>query len=300
MNPEQMHPDELPIDVTVVARLVCTQFPAWADLPIEPVVSSGTDNALFRLGSDMLIRLPRIQRATGQVDKEQVWLAKLAPHLPLAIPVPLARGRPEAGFPWPWSVYEWIEGEPARLDVIADPVQAAITLAGFITALQSVDPAEGPTPGAHNSYRGAPLRLRDGETRRAITELGGTIDPDPVRALWDESVGLPEWNGPPVWLHGDLLAENLLSHRGRLRAVIDFGCLGVGDPACDVMAAWTYLPRGARDAFRRAMPVDDATWERGRGWALSFGLIALPYYLETNPVLAAIARRAIEEAVSDR
>ena len=169
----------------------------------------------------------------------------------------------------------------------------------FVAALQRIDPAGGPAPGAPNSSRGVPLAMRDPPTRAAIATLHSTLDAGAVTAAWEAALGAPAWHGPAVWLHGYLLATNLLAQQGRLRAVIDFGCLGVGDPACDSMVAWTYLSAGTRDAFRAALPVDDATWARGRGWALSFGLIALPYYHSTNPVLAGIARHAIDEALAD-
>jgi aminoglycoside phosphotransferase (APT) family kinase protein len=247
----------------------------------------------------MVVRLPRILGATGQVEKEHQWLPRLAPFLPLAIPVPIAKGIPAEGYPWHWSVYRWLEGETATVERISDPRQAATELAQFVAALQRIDPAGGPAPGTHNSFRGAPLAQRDDETRTAIATLRGTLDADSATAAWEAALQAPSWQGPAVWLHGDLLAANLLAHHGRLSAVIDFGCLGVGDPACDVMVAWTYLSAETRDVFRAALPVDDATWARGRGWALSFGLIALPYYQRTNPVLAGIGRYAIDEALAD-
>ena len=299
MSAGKMHVDEVDTNVSLVVRLLTTQFPQWADLPIEPVHSAGTDNALYRLGDDMAVRLPRMPWATGQVDKEHQWLPRLAPFLPLAIPIPLAKGNPGEGYPWHWSVYRWLEGENATIESVANPRQAATDLAQFIAALQRINATGGPPPGTHNSSRGEPLAMRDTHTRGAIATLRGTLEADAVTAVWDAAIEAPAWHGPPVWLHGDLQSGNLLAIQGRLSAVIDFGCLGAGDPACDVMAAWIFLSAETRDIFRAALQVDNATWARGRGWALSVGLIALPYYQSTNPVLAGIARRAIHEALAD-
>jgi aminoglycoside phosphotransferase (APT) family kinase protein len=189
----------------------------------------------------MAVRLPRILGATGQVEKEHEWLPRLAPLLPLAIPVPIAKGMPAEGYPWHWFVYRWLEGETATIERIADPRQAATELAQFVAALQQIDPVGGPPPGEHNSFRGVPLATRDAETRTAIATLHGTLDADAATAVWEAALQAPAWHGRAVWLHGDLQAGNLLAQRGRLSAVIDFGCLGVGDPACDVMVAWMYL-----------------------------------------------------------
>jgi aminoglycoside phosphotransferase (APT) family kinase protein len=295
----KMHIDEVETNPSLVRRLLDAQFPQWAGLAIEPVISAGTDNALYRLGDDMVVRLPRIHWAVGQVDKEQRWLPRLAPLLPLAIPIPLARGEPGGGYPWPWSVYRWLGGENATREHIADPRRAATDLAHFISALQRIDVTGGPPPGPNNAARGEPLAVRDAQTRSAIAALSGAIDAGAATAVWDAALRAPSWPGPPLWVHGDLQSGNLLAVGGRLSAVIDFGCLGVGDPACDVMAAWTYLSAATRPAFRAALRTDDATWARGRGWALTVGLIALPYYRKSNPVLAGIARRAIDEALAD-
>jgi aminoglycoside phosphotransferase (APT) family kinase protein len=299
MSAGKMHFDEVYVDVTLVSQLLAAQFPQWVDLSIEPVHSAGTDNAIYRIGEDMAVRLPRIEGATGQVDKEHQWLPRLAPHLPLAIPVPLAKGIPGEGYPWYWSVYLWLEGETATFERIADPGQAARDLAQFVAALQRIDPVGGPSPGAHNSFRGVSLSTRDSETCAAIASLDNMLDTDAVTAAWDAALQAPAWHGPPVWIHGDLSPLNLLVEHGRLSAVIDFGCLGMGDPACDLQVAWNLLSAVTRDVFHAALPVDDATWARGRGWALSVGLIALPYYQSTNPVLAGIARRAIDEVLAD-
>jgi aminoglycoside phosphotransferase (APT) family kinase protein len=247
----------------------------------------------------MAVRLPRIDWAVGQVEKEQCWLPQLAPFLPLAIPLPLAQGEPGEGYPWRWSVYRWLAGEQATLDRLADPQGAAVDLARFIGALQRIDARDGPPPGAHNSSRGEPLIMRDSRVREAIASLKGTIDTEAAVRVWGAAIAAPAWQHAPVWIHGDLQAGNLLASQGRLSAVIDFGCLGVGDPACDVMAAWLYLSAETRAPFRAALSIDNATWIRGRGWALSVGVIALPYYRETNPTLAGIARHAIREALSD-
>ncbi len=296
----RMHADEVDIDVGLVRRLLATQFPAWAELPLAPVLSAGTDNALYRLGADMAVRLPRIGWAVGQVEAELRWLPGLAPHLPLAIPAPLAMGDPVEGYPWHWGVYRWLEGENATLDRMGDPTEAAVSLAGFTKALQRIDPSGGPQPGPNNSGRGVPLAARDEGTRAAIAALDGMIDVGAATAAWEAALRAPIWDGPPVWVHGDLQSGNLLAQRGTLCAVIDWGCMGVGDPACDLMPAWNLFTAEARAVFREAMAVDDATWARGRGWALSCGLIALPYYQTSNPVLAGIARHAIGEVLAER
>lgn len=290
-----MHADEVDTDVSLVRRLLTAQFPQWADLPIEPVPSAGTDHALYRLGDDMAVRLPRIGWATGQAEKERQWLSKLGGQLPLAIPVPLAKGTPGESYPWDWSVYRWLEGESATIERIANPCEAATDLAHFVTALQRIDPAGGPPAG-----RGVPLAMRDTSTREAIAALRGMIDVHTVTAVWEGALGTPVWHGPPVWVHGDLLPGNLLVEQGRLSAVIDFGGLGLGDPACDLMVAWGLFSGESRDVFRVALSVDDATWARGRGHALSWALIFIPYYLDTNPLGVAAALHTIDEVLADR
>lgn len=295
----KMHTDEVPTDVALVRRLLAAQFPQWAALPLSPVPSAGTDNALYRLGDELCVRLPRIHWAVGQVAKEQRWLPNLAPHLPLAIPEPLALGAPGEGYPWPWSVYRWLEGDPAQPDELADSHDAARDLARFIVALQGIDPTGGPQSGVNNSSRGVPLAMRDAATRAAIAQLGNRVDAGAVTACWDAALAAPVWDRAPVWIHGDLSAGNLLMRQGRLHAVLDFGCLGVGDPACDLIIAWSVFGAATREVYRAALGVDDATWARGRGWALSVALIALPYYWDTNPVLVAAAQRSITALLAD-
>jgi len=283
----------------LAARLLAAQFPQWADLPLEPVDSAGTDNEIYRLGSDMAVRLPRSSQVADHVEKEHRWLPKFAPSLPLAIPVPLRKGTPAEGYPWSWSIYRWLEGETATIDRIADPYQAAGALGEFIAALQRIDPAGGPLSGEQNAFRGVPLSLRDADTRTAIKNLQGVIEPRAATAAWEAALEAPVWRAPPVWLHGDLHSGNLLATDGILSAVIDFGLMGVGDPACDLMVAWTLLPAATRSLFRKAVAVDNATWARGRGWALYFGLVALAYYLNKNPILAGIARHTIDAVFAD-
>lgn len=295
MPSKKMHAGEVDIDVSLVRRLITTQFPQWADLPIEPVPSAGTDNALYRLGEDMAVRLPRIGWAANDVDKEHEFLPKLAQLLPLAIPVPLSRGIPAGGYPWHWSVYRWLEGENPIVGRLIDPSLLATELARFVAALHRIDPTGGPL-----ASRGVPLSMRDAPTRTAIEALHGMVDIAAATAAWDAALQIPEWANPPVWVHGDLSPGNLLIVNERLSAVIDFGCLGVGDPACDVIIAWNLLPANTRDVFRTALRVDNATWARGRGWALSIALIQLPYYRNTNPVLAANARHVIHEVLTER
>ena len=301
MPAPRMHADEVDTDVALVRRLLAGQFPHWAELPIEPVLPFGTDNALYRVGDDLLARLPRRERTVGTLEKEREWLPRLGPFLPLAVPVPLAEGLPAEGYPFPWSVYSWLEGENATEERISDLRQFATDLAQFVAALQRIDPTGAPPPGEHNFVRGEPLARRDEATRAAIASLGPAIDGRAVTALWEAALGTPEWDRPPVWVHGDLDSRNLLVERGRLSAVIDFGCLGVGDPACDVMVAWKILSADTRHILRSALSVDEATWARARGWALSQALMALAYYtLETNAVLVLEARRWLAEVLADR
>jgi aminoglycoside phosphotransferase (APT) family kinase protein len=293
MPARKMHADEVDTDVSLVRRLLLAQFPHWADLPIEPLPSAGTVNAIYRLGDDLAVRLPRVGQWARDLEKELHWLPKLAPHLPLPVPEPLAVGRPGAEYPWQWSVYRWLEGENATIEAIADPRQAAIELARFVGALRQIDPAGAP-PG-----RGVSLAKRDAETRAAIASLDGMVDADDLTAAWDAALAEPAWADEPVWIHGDLLYGNVLAVRGRISAVIDWGAAGVGDPACDLMAGWTFFSAETRDVFRAALSVDDATWARGRGWALSVAVIFVPYYVNTNPVGVAAARRTIDEVLAD-
>jgi aminoglycoside phosphotransferase (APT) family kinase protein len=294
-----MHEGEATTNEALVARLLAVQFPSWAQLPIAPLRSSGTDHAMYRLGEHRVVRLPRTCAAAAQVEKEQRFLPRLAPALPLATPAPLALGAPAEGYPHAWSVYRWLEGEEATLERLDDLHDAAQTLADFILALRRVDATEGPAPGLHNSFRGVPLASRDPAVRAALEALQGTLDVAAARAAWEAALGVPAWAGAPVWIHGDLQSSNLLAVAGRLSAVIDFGCAGVGDPACDLSVGWNLLGPAARATFRARLAVDDAEWARGRGWALSIGLIALPYYEATNPVFAAVARRTVAEVLAD-
>jgi aminoglycoside phosphotransferase (APT) family kinase protein len=255
-------------------------------LSIVPVPSWGTDNALYHLGDELVVRLPRMERSTHALAKERAWLPRLAPLLPLPIPAPLAVGMPADGYPFEWSVYRWLQGEDAVTEPITDERQLAVDLARFIAALQLVDPSDGPPPGEHNVFRGEPLAARDARTRSAIDSLRDAIDVGAVTSTWESALRAPVWEDSPLWIHGDLDARNLLVDAGRLSAVIDWDCLGVGDPACDVMVAWKVLSVDAREVFREALAVDESTWARARGWALSQALGALSYYtLETNPAL---------------
>jgi aminoglycoside phosphotransferase (APT) family kinase protein len=249
---------------------------------------------MYRLGEDMAARLPRIAEATAGANRERTWLPRLAPLLPLAVPAPLATGMPAEGYPWRWSVYRWRDGENPTVDSIADARPLALGLSQFVAALHRIDPTDGPPAG-----RGAPLAVRNLPTRAAIRALAAMVDTDAVTAAWNAALQVPPWSGAPVWVHGDLSPGNVLCRDGRLSAVIDFGSVGVGDPACDSIVAWNLLPADARGSFRDDLEVDDATWARGRGWALSIALIQLPYYRTTNPVLAAGARPTIDEILAD-
>jgi len=274
-----MHTDEVFTDVELVRRLLATQFPDWAHLPLEAVSSYGTDHDIYRLGTELCVRLPRISWATQQAAREAQWLPRLAPHLPLQLPVPLAIGQPSDEYPFNWSLYEWLPGDNAH--GLKDLEQAAVDLAAFVSALRRID-----TTGAFPRLpraRGAPLLEHDESVRRAVAQLGDRVDGAAVLRSWQESLDAPPWDGPGVWIHGDLMPGNLLVVNRRLSAVIDFGGLNVGDPACDLQPAWNLFCGASRQRFRTELAVDDASWLRGRGWALYQAALALPYYWDTNP-----------------
>jgi aminoglycoside phosphotransferase (APT) family kinase protein len=291
-----MHADEVHTDAALVGRLLAGQFPQWAELPVEAVASYGTDHDIYRLGDGLCVRLPRIGWATEQAAMEGRWLPVLAPHLPLRLPVQLARGRPGEGYPYEWSVYEWLPGDNAN-GTITDLDQAAADLAAFVTALRRVDTTGAPVrpPGA----RGGPLAEGDGQVRRSIEELGDRIDATVTLKAWQESLDVPTWQADPVWVHGDLLPGNLLVVDGRLSAVIDFGGLNVGDPACDLQPAWNVFTGRSRERFRAELEVDDTSWLRGRGWALRQAIPALAYYWSTNPGMIDQASFALHQVLAD-
>lgn len=287
------------IEPNLARALLQEQFPEWSDLSFVLVPSAGTDHDLFRLGEDKLVRLPRADWTAKQVDKEQQWLPHIVPHLPLQAPIPIAKGKPTQDFPRSWSVYSWLEGENAILSPIFDLNQAAIALADLLLAMQQIDASSGPVAGAHNFGRGVPLRERDSMVRESIAELGERVDAAAVIKVWEASLEAPTWDKPPVWVHGDIHAGNLLTQDGKLSAVIDFGGLGVGDPAVDLIVAWNLLTQESREVFRSRLDVDDATWMRGQGWALSIALIALPYYYDSNPTIVANSRRVLDEILAE-
>jgi aminoglycoside phosphotransferase (APT) family kinase protein len=286
------------IDVDLVRRLVAGQFPAWAGLVVERFPSGGTVNAMYRLGDDMVVRLPLTPGGADAVSVERTWLPRLAPYLPTTIPEALGAGEPAEGYPWPWSVYRWWPGDNPEAGTLTEPAGLAEDLAGFVAAMRSIT-----LRGAPRAYRGGPVASLDAETRAAIEALRAIpqegVDCEAATAVWEAALRAPGWEGPPVWLHADLMPGNLLVDGGRLTAVIDFGCLGVGDPACDLFPAWNLLPAGAREVFREALNVDEATWIRGRGRTLSQALIALPYYRETNPAMAGNARHVIRTVLRE-
>jgi aminoglycoside phosphotransferase (APT) family kinase protein len=295
------NPRDAKVDVPrdVALELLRSQFPRWADLPLEPIASSGTVNTLFRLGSDMVLRLPFREGKAEFVRKEHQWLPSLAPHLTLALPSALALGEPEDVFPRPFAIHSWLEGDDGWISPLEDLRRAATDLATFLIELHGIDASEGPRAGAHNHYRGVPLVDLDRSVRAAIAELGDRIDGRAVTRIWEQALDQTP-SSKELWLHGDLQPGNLLSRRGSLSAVIDFGLLGVGDAASDLLPAWNLLARDTRDVFRGALQVDEPTWIRGEGWALYQALLALPFYWDTNPVMVRMSQRIIHEVLTDR
>jgi len=271
-----MHSDELEIGEALVRSLLEQQFPQWAHRPIVAVEPRGTVSAIFRLGDELSVRLARRNGRTQPGTKEREWLPALGRRLPVDVPMPVAEGKPTSEYPWYWDVQTWVHGETVSVEEI-DAIQAARDLATLIRALQRIDPTGAP------EGRGIALAKRDAEFRYWLARYRGNPN---VSREWDRALSASVWNGPPVWHHGDLDSRNWLVKAGRISGVIDWGSMGVGDPACDVMVAWKLHSPFARDAFRNALPTDDSTWERARGWVLSQAVAILAYYtLDNNPVL---------------
>jgi aminoglycoside phosphotransferase (APT) family kinase protein len=284
---------EVAIDAGLVRALLAEQQPDLADRPLVEV-ACGWDNAIYRLGEDLAVRLPRRQLGAELVAHEQRWLPTLAPRLPLPVPVPLRIGQPAGRYPWRWSICPWLSGEPAISVRPTDPVAAATTLGRFLAALHT--PASAGAPA--NPYRGVPLAEREEAIRRRVRAVGGLIDGPSVLALWAELVATPVYGGPPRWLHGDLHPANILVDAGRVSAVIDFGDLTAGDPATDLAVAWMLLPPVARPVLQAESGADDDTWARARAWAMSLALAFLERSAD-DPALHALGRRTLAAALAD-
>lgn len=294
MTSRKAHTEHL--TASLVRRLLTAQFPQWAGLPITPVDFDGWDNTTFRLGEDLSVRLPSHAAYEPQIRKEHEWLPRLAPLLPLPIPVPLAIGVPSSDFPLHWSVRRWIEGEIASNGRIDDQPAFARAVAEFLVALYGIDPGNGPRAGPHSFWRAGPVATYDSETMQAIATLRGRIDANACTVVWQAALDAA-WRAAPVWVHGDIAPDNLLVRDGRLSAVLDFGCSAVGDPACDLVMAWTFFSPESREMFRAGLGLDDGTWARGRGWALWKALITLAR--DTEPSEAEDARRVIDVVLAD-
>jgi aminoglycoside phosphotransferase (APT) family kinase protein len=293
-------PDELRIDADdeLVRRLLRSQAPQIAEMPLKRLATAGVNNTIYRLGDDLTVRLPQTAWCAGHIRKEQRWLPALGEHLALSIPTVVRACQPGSDFPWHWSVYAWLDGDEAVRTPVTDEHAMARELATFIEELQQVTITDGPPSGEHSGMRGMPLAVRDSVVRQALANIT-SFDTAAATAAWEAAVRIPAWQGPPVWSHGDLHPGNVLVDNGALSGVIDWEMLSVGDPALDLSGAWMLLTEAGRETFRNFLTVDDDTWARGRGWALCIGVIAAAYYHDSNPVLAKFSRRAAQDAVDD-
>lgn len=289
----RLHKGEVPTDAELVRRLVASQFPHFGDLEVVAFPSTGTVNAIYRLGDDLYVRLPRHRRWVDDLQKELRWLTVLGPQLPFATPEPVAAGDPGCGFPFRWAIYRWLPGDVYTRERIDDETEAAADMASFVSTLRRIEVSDGPPSGR------LPLRQLDESTRWALASMSNEIDVVAATAAWDRSLQGAGWEGTPVWRHCDLLPTNLLVRKGRVYAVLDFGGVGVGDPAADVIVAWTMFGESGRLRFREELDVDDETWNRARGYALHQALLIIPYYRDTNPAFVATAKETVREVLRD-
>lgn len=304
-QPPRLHDDEATVTAGDVHRLVAAQLPHLAHLPVTPVAATGTDHRLFRVGDDLVARMPKVAWAAAQAESDARWLPVLAPRLPVAVPAPVALGEPDDAYPYRWSVVPWLPGR-ATGDPLAgeplgfDPVAGAGRLGAVVRALRTTDPSGGPVK--DGTGRGVPLARLDADVRTAVAASGDRVDGRAVLRAWERALAAPP-SSAPGWIHGDLMPGNLLARDGRLAAVIDWGALGVGDPAADLAPAWWLFDGAARRAFREAaadgLPDADAAWERARGWVLVQGVIALPYYWDRWPAFARASQRRVAAVLAD-
>jgi aminoglycoside phosphotransferase (APT) family kinase protein len=300
MGATVIHDDQQDVSPELARELLKRQFPSWSDLPLVAVEDGGTDNTMYRLGDELVARFPRRPEFAGQIEKEQQWLPVLASQLPLEIPMPLGIGVGEEVFPWPWSVYKWINGTNATRAALNDLNEAAQQLGEFVRALRKIDATGAPAPGAHNFGRGVPLASRNDAVVASLQQLSESINTDEAATIWQASLAAQPWSAAPQWIHGDLQSGNLLCCDGLLSAVIDFGGLAAGDPACDLAVGWILFDAPARKVYFDTLDVDDVMWQRGRGWALSIAVMQIPYYASTKPHIADAARATIDEIFADR
>ncbi len=292
---------EVDVSADLVRRLLAQQHPDLAQLPVE-FMANGWDNAMFRLGDELVVRLPRRTAAVQILRHEQRWLPQLAGRLPLPIPYPERTGHPAHGYPWPWSVVPYLPGEPAADAASLDLPAAAAAVGGFLGALHVPAPADAPV----NPYRGVPLSARARSFTDSIGLLSRQVDADAAARVWAAALEAPGYDGPPVWLHGDPHPANILVSDARVSAVIDFGDITSGDPASDLAAAWMLLPLEWHGAFRSAyqsaggaaalLSPDDALWTRATGWALILALVFCANSAD-NPQLLRIGRRTLSRVL---
>lgn len=290
---------EIEIGPELVRQLVDTQFPGWASWPLQRWERAGSDHVIYRLGDSLAVRLPCGEWAAGQARKEHAWLPRLAPSLPLAVPAPVGLGEAALGYPWSWSVARWLDGETVAHEGLADPEATARDLAIFLAALQRLPAPDSFAPGPHPELHRRTLAAKDGQVRRSIEAVSAVFDADALTRVWERALAAPAWLGKPVWCHGDFHVGNLLMKHGRVTAVLDFGGLGYGDPACDLDIAFTLMTPRTRAIFRAALGLNDAAWARGRGWALAGGVTAYAAYAATEPRVATQTRRQITEILAE-
>jgi aminoglycoside phosphotransferase (APT) family kinase protein len=282
------------VDAALAERLIHDQFPEWAHLPVRAVAEQGHDNRTFRVGEELSARFPVDAAHAGHVEIELAWLPRLAPRLPRPIPSPIARGAPTREYPFAWLVQRWLPGESALRAGVVDRARIARELAAFLNALRALDARGAPAPGAHNFHRGGSLAVYDAESRAALETLSDSVDAHAATALWEEALAT-RWERTPAWVHGDIAPANLLIRDGALCAVIDFGQLAAGDPACDLTIAWTWFDRASRAQFRAALALDASTWSRARGWALWKALRVV----QRGDPAAARAQRVIADVLDE-
>jgi aminoglycoside phosphotransferase (APT) family kinase protein len=288
------------ISLALVKKLIAQQFPEFANLTIQSVKIQGHDNRTFRLGPNMSIRMPTAKDYALKVPKEQVLLPQLKAHLTTAIPIPLKMGQPSIDYPFNFSIYQWIEGESANEIQIDDKglEHLASTLAQFLKELQSIHTADGPKPGLHNWWRGAHISVYDKQARFQIEKLKDIIDSRKALALWENALKL-KWQNQPVWIHGDFASGNILIKNGKLSGIIDFGGLGIGDPACDLVIAWTFLRGKSREIFKQKIDLDNDTWVRAQAWCLWKATFELCQLEDKSSLSARQQNHIIQEVLTE-